>query len=144
MAAASDHMLHKIFGDNQRGREVVRGELPRVMSQEGSRGRFAGSCQRGRSRTPSRATPLGSGTGDSLTLSGFDFGWGGDAVLNQKHLKRSDHRFQASDLGPEGVKLGISIRRGDSIGMFGATMRHHYRTARTGEEREARAREASS
>jgi len=93
---------------------------------------------------PSRATLLGSGMGNSLTLSSFDFSWGGNAVLNQKHLERSDHCFQASDLGPEDVKLGISIRRGDSIGTFGATMRHHYRTARTGEEREARAREVSS
>jgi len=31
-AAASNYMPHKIFGDNQRGREVVRRELPRVMS----------------------------------------------------------------------------------------------------------------
>jgi len=137
-------MPHKIFGDNQRGREVVRGELPRVMSREGSRDRFAGSCQGGRSRAPSRAAPLGSNTGDSLALGGFNFGWGRDAVLDQKHLERSDHCFQASDLGPEGVELGISIRRGNSIGTFGATMRHHCRTARTGEEREARAREASS
>jgi len=52
-AAASNHVPHKIFGDDQRGREAVRGELPRVMSQEGSRDRFAGSCQGAGSRAPS-------------------------------------------------------------------------------------------
>jgi len=31
-AAASNHVPYKIFGDDQRGREVVRKELPRVMS----------------------------------------------------------------------------------------------------------------
>jgi len=44
MAAVSNHMPHKIFGDDQRGREAVGGELPRVMSQEGSCDRFAGGC----------------------------------------------------------------------------------------------------
>jgi len=75
-------MPYKIFGDDQRGREAVRGELPRVMGREGSRDRFAGCCWRGRSRAPLRATPLGSDTGDSHALGGFDFGWGRDAILN--------------------------------------------------------------
>jgi len=81
-AAASNHMPHEIFSDDQRGREAVRGELPRVMSQEGSRSRFASSCQRGEGRAPSEAAPLGSGTGDSLALGSFNHGGGRDAVLD--------------------------------------------------------------
>jgi len=75
-------MPHEIFGDDQRGREVVGGELPRVMSREGSHDRFASGCQGGRSRAPSGAALLDSGTGDLHALSGFDFGWGKDAVLD--------------------------------------------------------------
>jgi len=73
-AATSNHMPHKIFGDDQRGREAVGGELPRVMSREESRDRFTGSRQRGGSRAPSGATPLGSDMGDSHTLGSLNFG----------------------------------------------------------------------
>ena len=85
--AASNHMPHKIFGDDQRGREAVGGELPRVMSREGNRDRFAGGCQGGGSRAPLGATPLGSNTGDSHTLGGFNFGWGGMPYLTRSISK---------------------------------------------------------
>jgi len=81
-AAASNHMPHEIFSNDQRGKEAVRGELPRVMSREGSRGRFAGSCQGEGSRAPSGVAPLGSGTGDLLALGSFNHGGGRDAVLD--------------------------------------------------------------
>jgi len=75
-------MPHEIFGDDQRDREVVGGELPRVMSRERSCDRFVGSCQGGGSRAPSGVAPLGSGTGDSLALGSFNHGGGRDAVLD--------------------------------------------------------------
>jgi len=125
-------MPHKIFGNDQRDREAVEGELPRVMDQEGSRNRFAGSCQRGGSRVPLGATPLGSDTGNLHALGSLNFGWRRDTILDQEHLERSDHRFQVSDLEPEGAKLGISIQRGSSIGTFGAIIRHYYISTRIG------------
>jgi len=73
-AAVSNHMPHKIFSDDQRGREAVGGELPKVMSREGSRNRFASSCQRGGSRALSGAALLGSDTGNSYALGSLDFG----------------------------------------------------------------------
>jgi len=82
MAATSNHVPHKIFGDDQRGREAVGGELPRVMSQEESCDRFAGGCQGAGSRAPSEATPLGSGMGNLLTLGGFSHSGRGDTILN--------------------------------------------------------------
>jgi len=75
-------MPYKIFSNDQRGRETVGGELPRVISQEGSHDRFASSCQRRGSRAPLEATLLGSGTSDSCTWGGLNFGWGRDAILD--------------------------------------------------------------
>ena len=31
MAAVSNHIPHKVLGDNQRGKEAVRRELPRIV-----------------------------------------------------------------------------------------------------------------
>jgi len=58
MATTSNHMPHEIFSDDQRGREAVGEELPRIMSREGSHDRFAGSCQRAGSRAPLGVAPL--------------------------------------------------------------------------------------
>jgi len=45
-----------------------------AVAREGSRDRFTGSCQRGKNRVPSRATPLGSDTGDLHALDSLNFG----------------------------------------------------------------------
>jgi len=72
-------MPHEVFSENQGGREAVRGELPRVMSREGSRDSFGGDRL---DRALAGATLLGSGCGDSLAVGGFNHGWGRDAVLD--------------------------------------------------------------
>ena len=82
-ATTSNHMPHKVFGDNQRGKEAVGQKLPRVVDQEGSCNRFGG-CHRGRSRAPSEVALLDSGRGDSLALGGFNHGWRGDAIKRGK------------------------------------------------------------
>jgi len=71
-------MPHKIFGDDQRDREAVGEELSRMMSRD----RFAGSCQRERSRAPLGATLLGSSMSDSHAQDSLNFGWERDAILD--------------------------------------------------------------
>ena len=81
MAAVSNYMFHKVFGDNQKGKKAVRWELSRMVGQEKSRDRF-GSCQGERSKVLSRTALLGSSRGDLLALGRFNHSWRGDAVLD--------------------------------------------------------------
>jgi len=73
-------MPHEVFSKNQGSREAVGGELPRMMSREGSRNSFG----EGRlDRVLVGVTPLGSRGGDSLVVGGFNHSWGGTPYLTR-------------------------------------------------------------
>jgi len=64
-------MPYKVFGKNQGGRKAVRGELSRVISQEGSCDSFGGYRL---NKALAEVTPLGSGCSDLLAVGGFSHG----------------------------------------------------------------------